>query len=427
MNPPRNAHDLREFTPEQIARWSATLTPKEALALAHDWPFWARAEQLAPAGEWRTWMVKAGRGWGKTRVGAEWVRARALVTGRMALVGPTAADVRDVMVEGESGIMSICAPGDRPEYQPSRRRLVFPNGALAYCYSADEPERLRGPQHGAAWCDEVGAWRYPEAWDQLRMGLRLGTDPRAVVTTTPRPTDLMRRIAKDPGTVVTRGTTFDNRANLADDFIRSIVARYEGTRLGRQELMGEDLDDNPAALWQRGELDRHRVHDVPELVRVVVGVDPAVTASEEADETGIVVVGLGADGHGYVLDDRSMRGSPDAWGREAVAAYHRHRGNGLVVEVNQGGDLVRHLLGTLDRRVPLREVRASRGKVARAEPVAALYEQGRIHHVGMFAALEDQLCGWTPGKDSPDRLDALVWAVTELMLERTGEPGIRRL
>ena len=349
------------------------------------------------------------------------------MTGRIALVGPTAADVRDVMVEGESGIMSICAPGERPEYQPSRRRLVFPNGCLAYCYSADEPERLRGPQHGAAWCDEVGAWRYPEAWDQLRMGLRLGTDPRAVVTTTPRPTDLMRRIASDPGTVVTRGTTFDNRANLADDFIRSIVARYEGTRLGRQELMGEDLDDNPAALWQRGELDAHRVHAVPELVRVVVGVDPAVTATEEADETGIVVVGLGADGHGYVLDDRSMRGSPDAWGREAVAAYHRHRGNGIVVEVNQGGDLVRHLLTTLDRRVPLREVRASRGKVARAEPVAALYEQGKVHHVGTFATIEDQLCGWTPGHESPDRLDALVWAVTELMLERGAEPGIRRL
>jgi phage terminase large subunit-like protein len=422
-----NAHTLRELPAAKRDAWLASLTPAEALALQSHWPFWARPEQLAPAGDWRTWLVKAGRGWGKTRVGAEWVRGRAEAVGRIALVGPTAADVRDVMVEGESGIMSICPAGERPEYQPSRRRLVFPSGALAFCYSADEPERLRGPQHGAAWCDEIGAWRYPEAWDQLRMGLRLGNDPRAVVTTTPRPTDLLRRIAKDPGTVTTRGTTFDNRANLATDFLSAIVARYEGTRLGRQELMGEDLDDNPAALWQRNDLDRFRVMGVPELVRVVVGVDPAVTASEEADETGIVVVGLGADGHGYVLDDRSLRGTPDGWGREAMAAYHRHRANGIVVEVNQGGDLVRHLLSTLDRHVPIREVRASRGKVARAEPVAALYEQGRIHHVGTFGPLEDQLCGWTPGHDSPDRLDALVWAVTELMLERSAEPGIRRL
>jgi phage terminase large subunit-like protein len=422
-----NAHTLRELPAAKRDAWLAILTPAEALALQSHWPFWARPEQLAPAGDWRTWLVKAGRGWGKTRVGAEWVRGRAEAVGRIALLGPTAADVRDVMVEGESGIMSICPAGERPEYQPSRRRLVFPSGALAFCYSADEPERLRGPQHGAAWCDEIGAWRYPEAWDQLRMGLRLGNDPRAVVTTTPRPTDLLRRIAKDPGTVTTRGTTFDNRANLATDFLSAIVARYEGTRLGRQELMGEDLDDNPAALWQRNDLDRFRVMGVPELVRVVVGVDPAVTASEEADETGIVVVGLGTDGHGYVLDDRSLRGTPDGWGREAMAAYHRHRANGIVVEVNQGGDLVRHLLSTLDRHVPIREVRASRGKVARAEPVAALYEQGRIHHVGTFGPLEDQLCGWTPGHDSPDRLDALVWAVTELMLERSAEPGIRRL
>jgi predicted phage terminase large subunit-like protein len=371
--------------------------------------------------------VKAGRGWGKTRVGAEWVRQQAQAVGRIALVGPTAADVRDVMVEGDSGIMSICSPDDRPEYQPSRRRLVWPSGALAYCYSADEPERLRGPQHHAAWCDEVGAWRYPEAWDQLRMGLRLGADPRAVVTTTPRPTELMSRIAKDPGTVVTRGTTFDNRANLAREFVDAIVARYEGTRLGRQELLGEDLDDNPTALWRRDEIDRHRRHALPEMVRIVVAVDPAVTASEEADETGIIVVGLGDDGHGYVLEDRSLRATPDAWGRETVAAFNRHRANAIVVEVNQGGDLVRHLLGTLQTRLPIREVRASRAKVARAEPVAALYEQGKVHHVGSLPGLEDQLCGWTPGNESPDRLDALVWGITELMLDRAAEPGIRRL
>ena len=419
--------DFAALPPEKRALAIHTLTQAELAVLRYSWPFWARADQLAPEGSWRTWLVKAGRGWGKTRVGAEWVRQQAQAVGRIALVGPTAADVRDVMVEGDSGIMSICSPDDRPEYQPSRRRLVFPSGALAYCYSADEPERLRGPQHHAAWCDEVGAWRYPEAWDQLRMGLRLGADPRAVVTTTPRPTDLMRRIAADPGTVVTRGTTFDNRANLAREFVDAIVARYEGTRLGRQELLGEDLDDNPTALWRRDEIDRHRRHVLPELVRLVVAVDPAVTASDEADETGIIVVGLGADGHGYVLEDRSLRATPDAWGREVVAAFNRHRANAIVVEVNQGGDLVRHLLGTLQGRLPIREVRASRAKVARAEPVAALYEQGKVHHVGSLPGLEDQLCGWTPGNESPDRLDALVWGITELMLDRAAEPGIRRL
>lgn len=419
--------DFAALPPEKRALAIHTLTQAELAVLRYSWPFWARADQLAPEGSWRTWLVKAGRGWGKTRVGAEWVRQQAQAVGRIALVGPTAADVRDVMVEGDSGIMSICSPDDRPEYQPSRRRLVWPSGALAYCYSADEPERLRGPQHHAAWCDEVGAWRYPEAWDQLRMGLRLGADPRAVVTTTPRPTDLMRRIAADPGTVVTRGTTFDNRANLAREFVDAIVARYEGTRLGRQELLGEDLDDNPTALWRRDEIDRHRRHVLPELVRLVVAVDPAVTAGEEADETGIIVVGLGADGHGYVLEDRSLRATPDAWGREVVAAFNRHRANAIVVEVNQGGDLVRHLLGTLQTRLPIREVRASRAKVARAEPVAALYEQGKVHHVGSLPGLEDQLCGWTPGNESPDRLDALVWGITELMLDRATEPGIRRL
>ena len=419
--------DFAALPPEKRALAIHTLTQAELAVLRYSWPFWARADQLAPQGSWRTWLVKAGRGWGKTRVGAEWVRQQAQAVGRIALVGPTAADVRDVMVEGDSGIMSICSPDDRPEYQPSRRRLVFPSGALAYCYSADEPERLRGPQHHAAWCDEVGAWRYPEAWDQLRMGLRLGADPRAVVTTTPRPTDLMRRIAADPGTVVTRGTTFDNRANLAREFVDAIVARYEGTRLGRQELLGEDLDDNPTALWRRDEIDRHRRHVLPEMVRLVVAVDPAVTASEEADETGIIVVGIGADGHGYVLEDRSLRATPDAWGREVVAAFNRHRANAIVVEVNQGGDLVRHLLGTLQTRLPIREVRASRAKVARAEPVAALYEQGKVHHVGSLPGLEDQLCGWTPGNESPDRLDALVWGITELMLDRAAEPGIRRL
>lgn len=380
------------------------------------WAAWARPEQLPPEGDWSIWLIKAGRAFGKTRAGTEWVRSVARPGARIALIGPTAADVRDVMIEGESGILAVCDPKSRPTYEPSKRRLTWPNGAMATAYSAEEPDRLRGPQHTHAYCDEVAAWPHVEAWDMMLMGLRLGTHPQVVATTTPKMVPLMRTIQGSPGVVITRGKTRDNAANLAPSFLSGLMARYEGTRLGRQELEGEDLDDNPDALWQREGIDACRVREAPELVRVVVAIDPAATSKDSSDETGIVVAGLGADGRGYVLADRSGRFKPDAWARRAVEAYHAHQADRIVAEGNQGGEMVAHVLGTVEAGLPLRIVHATRGKVTRAEPIAALYEQGRVSHVGSLPQLEDQLCTWTPGATSPDRLDALVWALTELML-----------
>ncbi len=380
------------------------------------WEFWARPEQIAPEGDWPIWLVKAGRGWGKTRVGAEWVRGQKEKVGRIALIGPTAADVRDVMVDGDSGLISISPPWDKPEYQPSKRRIVWKNGSVAYMYSADEPERLRGPQHGAAWCDEIGSWRYPDTWDMMMFGLRLGKNPKVVATTTPRPTPLMKQIQNQPGVIITRGSTYDNRANLAASFFSSIITKYEGTRLGRQELEGHDLDDNPGALWNREIIDAARVRKAMDMARIVVAVDPAVTSGEESDETGIIVVGKDEFGHAYVIEDCSVKGTPDEWGRAAVEAMKRHQADRIVAEVNQGGDMVRYVLETIDKNLPIKLVRASRGKMARAEPISALYEQGKVHHVGAFHKLEDQMCTWEPGMKSPDRMDALVWGMTELML-----------
>lgn len=389
------------------------------------WRDMARVEQTAPAGDWSTWLYMAGRGAGKTRAGAEWVQEQ--IDGgcrRIALVGATAADVRDVMVEGESGILATARPGMRPTYEPSRRRLTWPNGAIATTYSAEEPERLRGPQHDAAWADELGAWRYSETWDMLMFGLRLGADPRALVTTTPRPTPLVRSILASPTTVVTRGTTYDNRDNLAPSFFDAIIRRYEGTRLGRQELEGELIEDVPGALWTIGMLDGLRVRTAPELDRVIVAVDPAATSGPESDETGIVAVGIGVDGHGYVLHDRSCRMSPDGWARRAAQLYHETEADRLIVEDNQGGEMVEFLLSTVDQTVPVKRIRAARGKRLRAEPVAALYEQGRIHHVDAFPELEDQMASFTgDGGEHDDRVDALVHALTEAMLDSPG-PGI---
>jgi phage terminase large subunit-like protein len=401
---------LREIAP----------TATERVALEYEWRFWARPNQIAPEGAWHVWLVSAGRGYGKTRTGAEWVndRAKRNPHERIALIGATAADTRDVMVEGESGILAVSPPWNRPHYEPSKRRLTWPNGAMATTYSAEEPDRLRGPQHGAAWADEVAAWAYPETWDQLMFGLRLGTDPRVIATTTPRPTALIRRLMKDPHTVVTRGSTFENAANLAPSFLADVRRKYEGTRLGRQELFAELLDDTPGALWNYAQIDALRVPRAPALRRIVVAIDPAVTANEESDETGIVVAGLGEDGHGYVLQDLSGKFSPDGWARLAVQAYRTYEADRIIAEVNNGGDLVERVIRTVDPHVPYTAVHASRGKRVRAEPVAALDEQGRVHHVGSFAALEDQMCTWdsTTGERSPDRMDARVWAITELML-----------
>ncbi|HXE88769.1 MAG TPA: terminase family protein [Hyphomicrobiaceae bacterium] len=387
----------------------------------YDWAQVGRPSQQPPAGEWRTWLILAGRGYGKTRTGAEWVRglAEAGTVARIALVGPTAADARDVMVEGESGLLAISPPHWRPTYEPSKRRLTWPNGVMATTYSADEPDRLRGPQHGAGWADEVGTWKHAETWDMLQFGMRLGTDPRQVVTTTPRPIKLLRDLIAQPSTVITRGATYENAENLAPAFLEQIVARYAGTRLGRQELQGELLDDLEGALWQRSRFDERK--PAPDLQRVVVAVDPAATSGAASDETGIVVAGVGIDGLGYILADRSCRLSPDGWARRAIAAYDEFGADRVVVEVNNGGEMVSQTLQTIRPTLPITAVHASRGKQARAEPVAALYEQGRVWHTAPFDLLEDQLCGWTPASgQSPDRLDALVWALTDLLVDAPG-------
>ena len=397
----------------------ASLTAEERSRLLYLWRVWARPKQLTPPGDWLVWLILAGRGFGKSRTGAEWVRENVTAgkAARIALVADTAADAREVMVEGESGILATSPPWFRPTYEPSKRRLTWPNGAIATTYSAEEPDQLRGPQHDLAWADELAKWRYPDAWDQLRFGLRLGRDPRVIVTTTPRPTPIIRSLISEATTHVTRGATHENRANLAPAFLATVVARYEGTRLGRQELYAEILDDVPGALWKRDTIDSARVREAPALRRIVVAIDPAVTSGEASDETGIVVVGVSHDGHGYVLDDASGRHTPNEWARIAVAKLDAWRADRIVAEVNNGGDLVETNIRTVRRNAPFTAVRASRGKATRAEPVAALYEQGKVHHVGMLATLEDQLCSWEPSAaKSPDRLDALVWGLSNLML-----------
>jgi phage terminase large subunit-like protein len=415
----------------------STLTPTQLKALQYDWNHWARPEQIWPLGAWHTWLILAGRGFGKTRLSSEATRFAACGStplgkgryGRIALVGETAADVRDVMVEGPAGVLA-CHPKDfRPKYYPSRRLLEWPNGATAHTYNATEPDQLRGPQHDYAALDELAKWRYArETWDMLQFGLRLGSDPRQVITTTPRPIQLVRDlIAKaesgKKGVVLTRGTTYDNLENLAATFRETIVADYEGTRLGRQELNAEVLDEVAGALWTRANIDEHRISadKAPEMQRIVVGIDPAAKESAEGDrtsETGIIAVGFGVDGRGYVFDDASCRLSPRGWARRAIAVFDAYEADAIVVEINQGGAMVETVLRSERGDLPLRQVRASRGKAIRAEPIAALYEQGRVSHVGTLAGLEDQMVMFTPfgpeGGGAADRVDALVWALADL-------------
>ncbi len=412
----------------------SSLSPEAKAKLQYDWRFWARPNQIAPEGDWATWLILAGRGFGKTRTGAETIREwvcgpTPLSAGRcsrIALVAETAADARDVMVEGESGIMAVSPPDFRPTYQPSLRRLTWPNGAIATLYNATEPDQLRGPQHDGAWCDELAKWRYcQETWDQLQFGLRLGDYPRVIITTTPRPLPLIRKLVNDPKVATTRGATWDNAANMPESFIREIEDKYAGTRLGRQELEGEILEDIPGALWTRESIDNHRLKDVPQdLERIVVAVDPAASAEEGSDETGIVVVGLGRDkdgyARGYVLEDGTIKGSPEEWAKKAIFLYRKHQADRIIAEKNNGGDMVASVIKAVDRAVPLTLVHASRGKYVRAEPISALYEQGRIHHVGRFDQLEDQMCLFSvdnfksPNMGSPDRVDALVWGLTSI-------------
>jgi phage terminase large subunit-like protein len=395
------------------------LSDEDATRLQALWPLWARSEQLPPAGTWRFWLFRGGRGAGKTRAGAEWVRDRIERDGcrRVALVAPTMMSGRQVMIEGESGLLAICPSTFRPIYEPSRNQLRWPNGAVATLFSADVPERLRGYQHEAFWADELCAWRSATyAWDMLLLGLRLGTNPRGIITTTPKSIALYKKLLADPTVVTTTSSTYRNAANLAPEFLDAIIARYEGTRLGRQELNAEVVDDAEGALWRRAWLERDRATEAPHLTRIVVAIDPAMTSGEGAAETGIVVAGCDHREHVFVLEDGSVHGSPDHWARRAIDAYHRYRADMLVVEANQGGELVTQTLYTVDASVPVESIHASRGKRTRAEPVAALYEQGRVHHVGAFPELEDQLCLWEPlsGEISPDRLDALVWAISAL-------------
>jgi phage terminase large subunit-like protein len=379
----------------------------------------ARPSQIPPPGTWQYWLLKAGRGFGKTRVGAEWVikQAREFPGCRIGMIAPTAADTREVMVEGESGILSISSDGFMPLYEPSKRRLTWPNGSIATLYSGEEPNRLRGPQHHFLWADELAAWKYPETWDMALFGLRLGQNPQAVITTTPRPIKIIKDLMKDSRCVVTGGSTYENKDNLAPTFITSIVKKYEGTRLGRQELNAEILDDNPGALWNRATIEALRLPKAPLLLRVATGVDPAVSSGEEADETGIVAAGVAANGHYYVMADASLRGTPLEWGTAVVRTHRDQKGDRVIGESNNGGDLVEMNLRRIDPAIPYKAVHASRGKAIRAEPIAALYEQGRVHHVGAFPQMEDQMCDWVPNQPnqkSPDRMDALVWALTEL-------------
>ncbi len=436
----REPEDVRE-------RILTLLGDMGAEAAAYDWGWRGRAEQQAPAGDWAIWLMLAGRGFGKTRAGAEWVRGIAEADGkaRIALVGATLGEARSVMVEGESGLLGIAPRWCRPVFAPALRKLVWPNGAMATLYGAAEPEALRGPQFSHGWCDEIAKWPYGEAaWDNLMMGLRLGARPRVMATTTPRPVPLVRRLVARAGqdVAVTRGRTADNRAHLAEGFVATMLRDYGGTRLGRQELDGELIEEVAGALWTRALIERCRVRHVPPagaeadedalLSRVVVGVDPP--AGVGGDACGIVVVGLGRDGRGYVLADASVAGlSPEGWARAVAAAAFVHGADKVVAEANNGGAMVESVLRAAQETLPLTLVHASRGKVARAEPVAALYAAGRVAHRGAFPQLEDEMCGLVtgglylgPGR-SPDRADALVWALSALMLGRRGEARVRGL
>ncbi|MHA1128734.1 MAG: DNA-packaging protein [Alphaproteobacteria bacterium] len=425
---------LRFLTPEEVGGLLDGLSPNAILSLPWLFEIWAlQGHQLAPEGDWTTWVILGGRGAGKTRAGAEWVRGK--VEGampwdagecrRVALIGETIEQAREVMVFGDSGILACSPPDRRPVWEATRKRLVWPNGAVAEIYSASNPESLRGPQFDAAWCDELAKWKQgQDAWDMLQFGLRLGDQPQQVVTTTPRPSRLLTDLLADARTVRTSAPTEANAANLADSFLEYVSAKYGGSRLGRQELQGEILTDVEGAFWSFTSLDGCRA-DVPELDRIVVAVDPPVTSGPKADECGIIVAGVSMQGppqdwRAYILEDASVAGSPQVWAERAVAKAREYGANRLVAEVNQGGELVETLVRSIDPLVSYRAVRASRGKAARAEPVAALYEQGRIFHCGGFAELEDQMCAMTvsgfTGKGSPDRVDALVWAITDLMI-----------
>ena len=403
-----------------------SLDADEVEALEKSWLFTARPEQLPPPGDWRVWLFMAGRGAGKTRSASEYINAMAYggQARRIGLLGRSAGDCRDTIIEGEAGIMRTADPDNMPIYEPSKRRITWPNGAIATAFNATQPEALRGPSLDLAWVDELCAHPSLEAWVQLQMCLRIGTNPRTIITTTPRPMIELKRLIGRDGTVVTRGKTADNKTNLSAAFIDAIYDEFGGTSLGRQELEGVLLDELPGALFSRKLIDDARCDDHPSLERIVVAVDPATTNNSGSDESGIIVAGI-CQRQFYVLADYSMRASPDAVCRRAIEAYHEHSADRIVFEANQGGDTWRTIVNGIDQQVATRNVHASRGKVSRAEPVSARYEQGRCSHLkkANLDTLEDQMCNYVPGltRDSPDRMDALVWAITELDSKRNRE------
>jgi len=440
------AQTLREMPDDEVQEALSKMSKNQLEALQKEYRFWARPEQIEPEGDHNVWFLNCGRGFGKTWTGAQWVREKVKEGHkRIACVASTNSDIERVMVKGESGFLALCSKYDKthkgkdmgfPEWSPTKRTLTWANGAKVEFYSAEEPERLRGPQFSAAWCDELAAWNKDEGtWDMLQFCLRLGKHPKVCVTTTPKSTKLVRKLLKDPKTLITVGSTFDNAANLADTYLTAVKDQYEGTRLGRQELYAEVLEENEGALWTTDTVDGCQVDrdKVPDLTRIVVALDPAVTSNAESDMTGIVVAGVDVNGKAYILGDYTDRLSPQGWAAKAIELYHSFEADRIVAEVNQGGDMVKHTIHGEDESVPLKMVRASRGKYARAEPVAALYERGLVHHVrnqedgANLNELETQMRTWEPlgSIGSPDRLDAMVWALTELMLNGYQKPQLK--
>jgi len=439
---PLHADDLRDMG-QDVSVVLAQLSPNKAEDLRYNWKFWARPEQIAPEGNWNTWLILAGRGFGKSRAGTEWVREMVKQGHkRIALVTATNSDIERVAITGESGFLNSCWKGDKtykgepmglPNWSPTKRTLTWANGAQLQAFSAEEPERLRGPQFSAAYCDELCAWNKDRAtWEQLQFTLRLGKHPQVCIATTPKPTKLIRELLKNPKTAVTYGSTFDNSANLAATYLESVKSQFEGTRLGRQELYAEILDESAGALWTREMLEECEIdiEDTVEfsktLLRIVVAVDPAVSSNAESDMTGIVVAGMDINGVCYVLEDATDRLSPEGWAAKAIDLYHKYGADRIVYERNQGGDMVKYTFKTVDETVPLKAVHASRGKYARAEPIAALYERGRVKHVRGLDELETQMVTWEPlgSSGSPDRLDAMVWSITELALKGISRPEL---
>jgi phage terminase large subunit-like protein len=430
----RNIGVLLELSPAERARLLAGLSDKQCDELFYDWSLWARTDQRPPPGDWIYWLILAGRGAGKTRAGADSVRAWVKSFASVNLVGATHEDVRDVMVLGESGLMAICPPDERPRYARASARLAWPNGAVSLLFSAEEPDRLRGKQHEKLWLDELAAWKRPEAFEQALLGLRLGARPQAVITTTPRPTKLIKQLVADANAIVTRGSTFDNVNNLAEAFVARIAQRYAGRAIGRQELFAEIVEETPGALWTRALIERQRLAPGAEparYVEIVIGVDPPAKSGASSDECGVIVVGRVAGGAIHVLADLTSQGeTPGRWGSRVVSAFRRFQANRVVAEINNGGEMVVAVLRQSDPNLPVRTVTATRGKYLRAEPVAAAYERGAVFHLGVFERLEDQLCALTPDFDarssgfSPDRADALVWAVADLLALEAGASGM---